>query len=169
MNKQNPKAGIEWRVTSLDAAVIVSNEGEIKRNGKLLKPRLKNSGYQFVTLRVDGRRKNVYVHSLVALVFIGERPPKHDVNHKDGNKLNNHAANLEYVTRAENMRHARAHGLHRNFADGHYNSKLTSRLVTEIRHAHDTCGLRGKDMAQSIGVSARTIDDVIDGKTWGAV
>ncbi len=52
-----------------------------------------------------------YVHRLVAAAFIPNPQNKRCVNHKDGNKLNNHASNLEWVTHSENMVHAVNNGL----------------------------------------------------------
>ena len=74
--------------------------------GKEIKGRVGNHGYQYVTIE----KKNVLVHRLMAKHFIGDLQDK-EVNHKDGNKLNNCAENLEWVTRAENIRHAYANGL----------------------------------------------------------
>jgi HNH endonuclease len=63
-------------------------------------------GYCKVSLALaDGSgRKLVSVHRLVALAFV---PGDHslDVNHRDGNKANNHADNLEWITHAQNIRH----------------------------------------------------------------
>lgn len=55
---------------------------------------------------IDGVVWTVKVHALVAAAFIGERPEGLDVNHKDGDKTNNRACNLEYVTRSENVLHS---------------------------------------------------------------
>lgn len=72
--------------------------------GKMLKPRLQNSGYLIVWLSQDGKTKPFTIHRLVAAAFV--EGSGNDVNHKDGNKLNNWAENLEWVTRSENITHA---------------------------------------------------------------
>lgn len=150
----------------------VSAAGEVfslHRNttqGRKLTPQRNNSGYHRVSMTRNGKSKYLYVHHLVALAFIGPRPERHDVNHINGDKLDNRASNLEYMTRTENMEHARQLGLHDNRGEKHYGSKLTEDLVRDFRYAYKTCGLRGKDMAEGLGVSARTIDDAIDGLTW---
>ena len=48
-------------------------------------------------------RLNTYIHKLVAEYFIGERPEGYEIDHIDGNYLNNRADNLRYVTRRENL------------------------------------------------------------------
>lgn len=58
-------------------------------------------------------RRSFMVHRLVAMAFFGcpEGYESMDVNHKDGNKGNNHVSNLEWVTKSENQRHALMNGL----------------------------------------------------------
>jgi hypothetical protein len=60
----------------------------------------------YVTLAIDGAYYTRSIHALVALAFVGPRPRRHEVNHIDGDRFNNRASNLEYTTRAGNMRHA---------------------------------------------------------------
>lgn len=64
----------------------------------------------YVCVGID--RKTIGLHRIVAKCYIGERPEGYTVNHKDGVKTNNLPQNLEYVTIAENVRHAKAMGLH---------------------------------------------------------
>lgn len=60
----------------------------------------------------DGRLVSRRVHILVALAFLGPKSdPTLEVNHKDGDKLNNVPANLEYITSYENEQHAKRLGL----------------------------------------------------------
>lgn len=59
----------------------------------------------------SGGVKTKYVHALVASAFFGPRPNGYHVNHIDGDTENNHVGNLEYVTPAENERHAVKNGL----------------------------------------------------------
>ena len=59
----------------------------------------------------DGKTTHKLIHRLVAYAFLGDPGPGYDVNHKDGNKRNNIADNLEWCTRKENVRHAFRTGL----------------------------------------------------------
>ena len=87
----------------------VSNQGDVRRIGsnKCLAKNLMGAGYVKADLWVDNKKTQTSVHRLVALTFL---PPSHDgmeVNHKDGDKTNNHVSNLEWVTKSENEKHSR--------------------------------------------------------------
>lgn len=69
--------------------------------------------YAAVRLYKDGKPKDYKVHRLVAKAFVPNPKNKPQVNHIDGNKLNNSASNLEWCTQAENNRHAIDNGLQR--------------------------------------------------------
>ena len=91
----------------------VSNEGLVKgSSGKILKTFIQNMGYEVVSLyngsKVSSKRT---VHRLVAQAFIPNPLGLLVVNHKDGNKLNNRAENLEWCTNSQNILHARELGL----------------------------------------------------------
>lgn len=68
-------------------------------------------GYPRLQLARDGTKTNVFVHLLVAQAFVPNPHGKPEVNHVDGNKLNNTAVNLEWATRCENNQHAHDTGL----------------------------------------------------------
>jgi hypothetical protein len=119
--------------------------------------------YPVVTLNHKQRFKTIRVHQIVAWAFLGPQPSKHDVNHKDGNKRNNQASNLEYVTRSQNQLHAQEHGL-KAVGEKVYNAKLNPEKVRKIR------GLKGKlgrkRIAKQLGVSEWSVRSVIDGRSW---
>ena len=73
-----------------------------RHQGKILKP-AKTGNYLGIRFALKGT--NFYVHRLVAAAFLGQREHLY-VNHKDGNKFNNHIDNLEWVTPSENMLHS---------------------------------------------------------------
>jgi hypothetical protein len=75
------------------------------------RPSFNNRGYLRVTLYSLDRKVHMFVHRLVALAFHENPENKPCVNHIDGNKLNNRADNLEWVTYKENSEHAIANGL----------------------------------------------------------
>jgi hypothetical protein len=78
-----------------------------KRFKKPLKPFKSKVGYLYVDL-FDGKSKKRHaVHRVVAECYHGTPKKELDVNHKDRNRLNNHPSNLEWVTRSENLIHAR--------------------------------------------------------------
>jgi hypothetical protein len=78
---------------------------------RLLFSKAKANGYMHVKLNKDGKRYYFSLHRLIATTFLINPSNKKEVNHKDGNKLNNSLANLEWVTTSENQKHAYANGL----------------------------------------------------------
>lgn len=98
-----------WRSIQLDSNYEVNTDGEVRRRdtGRVLKQQLSHRGYLMVTIRIGdaGNRKTATasVHRLVAHAFLGPCPDGLQVNHKDGNKGNPSASNLEYVTPSENI------------------------------------------------------------------
>lgn len=83
----------------------VSNTGLIKNKitNKILKQHLNNRGYEEVILCNNGKCHEFLVHRLVATYFVKGKTVLKEVNHKDENKLNNNANNLEWLTHKENL------------------------------------------------------------------
>lgn len=86
---------------------VFKNNKTIRKtvNEKILREALTLGGYAFVCLRKNNRHHNKRIHSLVAEAYISDRPKGLVINHKDGNKLNNDASNLEYVSMQRNTQH----------------------------------------------------------------
>ena len=101
-----------WENVKSGHDYIVSNTGRVRRIGsdKDKVPKT-NKRYDQVDLYKDGKRTSKAVHILVAEAFVPNPDNKPEVNHKDGNKHNNHADNLEWVTHKENCEHAWVNGL----------------------------------------------------------
>lgn len=101
-----------WKDIPNYSGYQVSNTGKVKnkKTGKTLIGGIKR-GYREVILVKDNKRKYCLVHRLVAKSFIPNLYQKQQVNHIDGNKLNNNANNLEWCTQSENMKHAYKIGL----------------------------------------------------------
>ena len=114
-------------VVGFEREYEVSDQGDVRRSGRAarrgsgrgggarigrsIKAHEVSGGYLSVQLWRDGRPSMHLVHRLVAAAFIGPRPDGYEVNHKDGNKRRNTVANLEYLTRSDNLRHAYRTGL----------------------------------------------------------
>lgn len=125
----------EWKdIKNYEGLYQVSNLGKVKSlertksNGKglvkikerILTQNITNWGYYRVALYKNGTRKYYKVHRLVAEAFISNPNNKEQVNHIDGNKLNNNVDNLEWNTRIENMNHTRVNGLCGNNMNSNY-------------------------------------------------
>ncbi len=78
---------------------------------KQMIPQKATAGYHYVTLCKDGKRRNRFIHRLIAQEYIPNPLNKQEVNHINGNKLDNRIENLEWVTPSENIKHAIKLGL----------------------------------------------------------
>ena len=95
------------RVKRVKSIIEREKQGNFVKNESTLKPHITPKGYYRLQLTHKNVNKNMFVHTLVANVFIGEKPDvQYQVNHKDGNKLNNSVDNLEYTTPSTNLQHA---------------------------------------------------------------
>ncbi|MFA5409310.1 MAG: NUMOD4 motif-containing HNH endonuclease [Bacilli bacterium] len=107
----------EWKdVEGWEGVYQISSHGRLKSfkgcpSGRVLSNKNKTGDYFSVVLRRGRRgiRQSARIHQLVAAAFLKKPLNKTEINHKDGNKQNNRADNLEWVTRRENMLHARKH------------------------------------------------------------
>lgn len=90
----------------------ISNFGNVKntKTNKILTGDTNSTGYRRVIL-YNPVKKRFFIHRLVALHFCNGYSDDLVVNHIDGNKLNNHYKNLEWVTKSENDKHAFKLGL----------------------------------------------------------
>jgi transposase len=123
-------------------------------------------GYYRIQLKADDGTKNtLLVHRLVALAFIPNPENKPEVNHIDGNKLNNDVSNLEWTTKHENMKHAHLLKLRDNNGTGNPRNLLAEKEVLDI---YDKLldGARVSDLATSYNVSRPTISDIKSKRNW---
>lgn len=104
-------------ITETDGRYEVSNDGQVRIVGsdisgrrrcvgRILKPSLRGKYLKVGLSLPDRRRVDRSVHVLVACAFIGPCPSGHEVNHKNGRKLDCAASNLEYLTSSANQEHA---------------------------------------------------------------
>ena len=93
----------------------ISDSGEVKKDTtNYILSQSTQQDYKFVTLLIEGKQKRMRVHRLVAETYIENPDNKPYVNHINGQRDDNNVENLEWVTPAENTRHAVATGLMNN-------------------------------------------------------
>lgn len=96
-----------FKETFFSSNYLVNEDGiVIRKDGKIIKQNITNRGYKMINFCIDGKQIGKSVHTLVARAFCDGYEEGLVVNHKDGNKLNNNANNLEWVTPKQNSEHA---------------------------------------------------------------
>lgn len=173
----NSKATTEiWRpVSSPYEMYEVSNAGRVRRGTRILKPLTSRGGYLRVCLSKHCVLRYASIASLVATAFIGERPSGLTINHIDGVKTNNAVANLEYLSQADNGRHARevlGHiGAYRGPRPLGYrtNNKLIEPQVRVIKYLLQFSDMWPREIAAIFSVSADTIWEIRKGRVWRTV
>lgn len=170
--------GEEWKdVEGFEGLYKVSSLGRIKSVGRIVNGRwgdykvrekvlaggVNKSGYINILLYKDGVRINSAPHRLTAFAFIPNPENKPEVNHKDGNKLNNFSSNLEWSTSKENMLHAYSSGLTRRGIDS-YMSKLDEWQVRMIKYEHNE--MTHQAVADLYDISRSAVCHIRKSRAW---
>ena len=105
-------------IPEVEGQFLISNKGRIKRvvfnsytHTEYKKIRVNKTGYVYAQFWYNNANHPVRLHRLVAQHFVPNPNGYKEVNHKDGNKLNNCADNLEWSNRSQNVKHSFATGL----------------------------------------------------------
>ncbi|MDD6906567.1 MAG: HNH endonuclease [Finegoldia magna] len=166
-------------IDGFDNLYCISPYGEIlspshiDKAGKLRKlrrltPQVTKKGYLRIGLMKDGIQGRYFVHRLVAKTFIKNNLDKKEVNHIDGNKLNNHFSNLEWCTTKENIQHSYDTGIRvgtNHVGERNNKAKLNEKQVKEIINSAEPI----KHLAIKFNVSKSCIYKIKQRKTWSYV
>lgn len=172
-----------WKeVPTLHHRYEVSNLGRIRKpihtnrygctyGGGILSQSIGHFGYYQICLSVKqaNARTTFLVHRLVATAFVPNPDPVNKilVNHKNGNKLDNRAENLEWVTSTENQLHALETGLKVNKkGEEHPQATLSNAQVYEVRKLYIESDLDMGTIASQFNVSHAVVSLIINLKTW---
>lgn len=144
--------------------LVNTRTGEIiGPRGHLLDGSTSEDGYRFIQ---DGKaRRKLYWHRIVWCAANGPVPEGMEINHLNGIKADNRLANLEAVTRSENVLHAFRIGLKSNRGIKHPGHKLSEAQVIEIRRRHASGAVK-RDLASEFGVGRKTVSDIVIRNTW---
>lgn len=159
------------RIEDFEGRFMITDFGRLfSINGRwkgirLLKHAVDGPGYYNATLRMKPKCRVVRIHQLVGEHFVDNPDNKPQLNHKDGDKLNNYYTNLEWATPLENIQHAIRIGLIDKKGEKHHHAKLKDcdiPLIFEMRNKE----MLMKNIAHHFGVSRRTIGDVLNRNLW---
>lgn len=108
--------------------------------------------------RIPFRGRMYYGHRMVAKAWVPNPKELLEINHKDGNKLNNSPKNLEWTTRKENIQHSIKLGL-KPVGNRAWNARLSTQAVMEIRQRRKQ-GEKCTKLAKEYGVAHATISRI---------
>jgi hypothetical protein len=146
----------EWKRLKEFPKILVSNYGKVKTDdGVMLKIHTELQGYQRVTIK----GKPLRIHRLVAKAFIPNPKKKRCVNHKNGNKADNRAGNLEWVTNRENSLLASKNG---QLSSGKYMTP-TPIVAINIREGTEIEFVSQRDAARKLGINNSEINKCLRG------
>lgn len=158
------EASDQGNVRSVEREIIDKIGQKRRLKSKILKPGVCSAGYLNVDLSKNGKVKKHTVHRLVALAFLEPDELREQVNHKDGDKLNNHIENLEWTTPKENIRHAIDTGLFNPIRLGKDNPNFKGEIIaTCLITCKETSLFGAEDMIRN-GFYPGTVCHCISGK-----
>lgn len=153
------------RILSCKRVINKNNGRKMTVKEKIRKPIISNCGYEIIYLHKNGSYKIKSIHRLVAEHFLNRNNKRTQVNHKDGNKLNNRVSNLEWCTAKENINHSFSLGLSnaRKGELSHFH-KLKDFQVNEIRRLYKNKEFKQIELANMYGVSQPHISAIVNKK-----
>ena len=151
----------EWRTKKIEGTKVtlrVSNFGEVERvcKKKNISRRIWLDKDGYACFSAGAKSQHFKLHRVVASLFIPNPENKPQVNHIDGDKLNNRVDNLEWATPKENSTH-RFHVLNKH--GGMLKNKPLLCLETGEKFASASLAARSK------GVSRRSVSAAVEGRT----
>lgn len=178
---------VEWKwIEGYEGLYEISNEGNVrsyvKGIGRWFKPHsLAPRTYrastprhpkQYLQIRLKGDTTRIYktIHRLVADAFVPNSLRLPVVHHVNGNKYDNRAANLQWVTYRENNIHALRTGLRRPLpvrrGERARSAKLTESDVREIRRLHRDLGIGSRKLTRQFPINRSSVVKVLRGDSW---
>lgn len=137
---------------------LVNEQGVVynSKTKKYLSGDVNNCGYHRIILYDKGKKQRIFIHRLVATLFIPNPNNYSEVNHIDGNKNNNQVTNLEWCDRTHNEHEARRLGL-----------KIYKPFIVYFSNGETKTYEFAQELADEIQVSKRTVLNYLHGKTKG--
>lgn len=163
------QAAEQWKnIPGCENRYVVSNRGRVasifksrrsKNMFRILKGSLANGRYRIFSIYKNEKTSTHKLHPLVMKLFGLPKPSyKHEINHKNGNKLDNRIDNLEWVTRSENM----IHGIKLNILSWCRSAEELQKIKTIILNNK---GLKkDRELAEELGISRQYVNDIKNNK-----
>ena len=152
------------RCRSVERTVTFSDGRVRTYKSKILKPFISKHGYPTATLSYKGKNFKRRVHRMVAETFLEPKEGDVEVNHKDGNKLNNAESNLEWITHSDNLTHFHANS-NSNSGERNNLSVLKDKDIINIREMSSK-GISSKEISLLYKVDYKTIWRIVTYQTW---
>src|SRR5574344_333355 len=151
-----------WKKLDINNNYYISNYGKLKRNEKIIKGWVQNTGYRTVNIN----NKKYSLHRLIAINFIENKNNKPFINHIDGNKLNNRIDNLEWCTQKENNQHAFRTGRMDNAIKLMVSKKIRAKKVGRYDLEGNLLDIHigTNDIGKELNICSRNIRSVCLGK-----
>lgn len=139
-----------WRTIKIAPTYEISDKGEVRNKitNKILKQKIDRYGYKCIGLYYKKKKLYYTIHRLLATEFVPNPDNKPQVNHIDGNKLNNSISNLEWSTAKENVIHALYNDLYKN---------ALGVIVTDINTGKTTKYLSLKMFAKTLHITRNVV------------
>ncbi len=161
-------------IRGVDRRVVRTRNGKthlLTCEGRVLKPGGDTVGYFVITLSNGGERYASSIHRLVAKAFVpapeGVEFSDLQVNHIDGDKKNNKASNLEWLTQQDNIKHAISNGMKPKFSGG-FRGADPLLTIEQVKKAKKLLkkGKKVYEVAEYFNVTPVTISKISQGRSF---